>query len=203
VLRRLTAVDVPSELDDVEQDDLVPVDEWVEFQLEDTEGLCGQAPTVDDLRSAVGDPVAETVAERWLLDWELAHCPDAGLDDPASYLSWFEPGEGVKIMLSPRPEPWSAAVYAGHYGNDWPDSDLRPALVRDWCVRYGAEPVANWETMQQFVIRRPPATLDQAWEVARAQALLWPDTYRLPGVNVRQMARDLVGRDRWFLHLRP
>lgn len=38
---------------------------------------------------------------------------------------------------------------------------------------------------------------------ARADGRLWPDTCGLPGVTVRDMARDLVGRDRWFLHLRP
>jgi hypothetical protein len=57
--------------------------------------------------------------------------------------------------------------------------------------------------MQQLVVRRPPRDLDQGWQVARAKGLLWPDTCVLPGVPVRHWARDLVGRDRWFLHLRP
>ena len=63
--------------------------------------------------------------------------------------------------------------------------------------------MATWGTMQQLVVRRPPYDLEQAWRLAREQALLWPDTYALPGVTVRDLARDLVGRDRWFLHLRP
>lgn len=68
---------------------------------------------------------------------------------------------------------------------------------------FGAEPAANWGTMQQLVVRRPPADLASAWEVARAQALLWGNKVYGPGVTVRQLARDLVGRERWFLHCRP
>lgn len=57
--------------------------------------------------------------------------------------------------------------------------------------------------MQQRVVRRPPVDLAAAWEVARAQALPWGNTVYGPGVTVRQLARDLVGRERWFLHCRP
>jgi hypothetical protein len=80
---------------------------------------------------------------------------------------------------------------------------VQVALFRHWHDLYGAEPVASWGTMQQLVVTRPPGSLDDAWEVARAMRLLWPDTTLLPGVTVREHARDLVGLDRWFLHLRP
>lgn len=204
VMRRLATVDVPALLDALERDaDPEPLGDWLDFHLEDTEELCGHAPTAEEVRSALGETTTEMAVERWLLAWERRHCPGSGEGGPAPYLNWFDPGGEIKLLLLPRPEPWSAAVYVGHFGGDWPDSDLRPALVRHWSELYGAEPVANWDTMQQFVVRRPPGTLDQAWEVARAQALLWYDTVALPGQSVRQFARDLVGRERWFLHLRP
>lgn len=204
VMRRLAAVDVPALLDELELDaEPEPLGDWLDFHLEDTEELCGRAPTGDEVRAALGETTTEMAVERWLLAWERRHCPGAGEGGPAHYLDWYEPGSDIKLLLLPRPEPWSAAAYVGHFGSEWPDSDLRPALVRRWSERYGAEPVANWDTMQQFVVRRPPVTLDQAWEVARAQALLWYDTVALPGWTVRQFARDLVGRERWFLHLRP
>lgn len=204
VMRRLPTVDVVALLDELERDDdPEPLGDWLDFQLEDTEERCGHAPTAAEVCSPLGETSTEMAVERWLLAWERRNCPDASEGGPAPYLEWHEPGGEIKLLLLPRPEPWSAAVYVGHYGNYWPDSDLRPALVRQWSEQYGAEPVANWGTMQQFVVRRPPATLDQAWEVARAQALLWYDTVALPGQTVRQFAHDLVGRGRWFLHLRP
>lgn len=204
VMARLSSADVEALLDEVEDDGLrEPLEEWVDWHLEETEDLCGTAPSLRELRAAVGERPVEMAVERWLLAWERAHCPDAELGRRAGYLDWFEAGPAVMIALLPRPEPWAAAAYVGHYGCWDPDNDLRPALVRQWCLEYGAEPAANWGTMQQLVVRRPPRDLDQGWQVARATGLLWPDTCVLPGVPVRHWARDLVGRDRWFLHLRP
>jgi hypothetical protein len=81
----------------------------------------------------------------------------------------------VHVLLLPRPEPWSV----------------------------GAEPAANWDTMLQLVVTRPPTTVEDAFEVARCMTLLWPNTNSGLGVTVREMAFDLVGRSRWFLHCRP
>ena len=112
-------------------------------------------------------------------------------------------GQPVHLLLLPRPEPWSAGVYTSGYEWEYPNRELRPALFRRWAERYGAEPAANWDTMVQLLVTRPPSTIEDAFELARSMSLLWPNTNGGPGVTVREMAGDLVGRDRWFLHCRP
>jgi hypothetical protein len=112
-------------------------------------------------------------------------------------------GQPVHILLLPRPEPWCAAAYTGGYAWEYPHSDLRPALFRQWSKRYGAEPAANWDTMIQLVVTRPPTTIEDAFELARTMSLLWADTIGRPGITVRELAFDLIGRTRWFLHCRP
>lgn len=157
------------------------------------------------MRESLGDAPAELELERWFLHWELAEgglVPTAG---EARYLDWFVPGpdQDVSLLLLPAPEPWSVAAWTTSFEGEWPEPALRPAVLRDWAVRLGAEPAANWGTMQQLVVTRPPTGLDEAFAVARTTDLLWPSTLSGPGVMVRELAVDLVGRTRWFLHLRP
>jgi hypothetical protein len=57
--------------------------------------------------------------------------------------------------------------------------------------------------MLEFVVTRPPATLEDAWQVAYEQVLVAPGTIRAPVVALRRHAQALVGRPGWFLHERP
>jgi hypothetical protein len=110
-MARLSSADVEALLDEVEDDGLrEPLEEWVDWHLEETEDLCGTAPSLRELRAAVGERPVEMAVERWLLAWERAHCPDAELGRRAGYLDWFEAGPAVMIALLPRPEPWAAAA---------------------------------------------------------------------------------------------
>jgi hypothetical protein len=77
------------------------------------------------------------------------------------------------------------------------------AVLHHWSDRFGAELVAHYGTMLQFVVDRPPTTLDDAFIVAWQQELVAECTTVKPGVPVRHHARVLVGRERWFLHDRP
>jgi hypothetical protein len=68
---------------------------------------------------------------------------------------------------------------------------------------YGAELVAHFGTMLQFVVSRPPQTLDQAFALAVQQNAVAPCTLALPGVSLREHVRALMCVDKWFLHERP
>jgi len=57
--------------------------------------------------------------------------------------------------------------------------------------------------MLEFVVNRPPRSLDEAWALAREQELVAPCTTALPGITLREHARSLVDRDTWFIHERP
>jgi hypothetical protein len=206
ILGRLDGVDVDADLDALEAESLpMPLDEWFEYHQDATRQRCGSAPALDEVRAALGDEPLELEIERWLLRWELV---EGGLTvvpgGDAPYLEWFEPrGQPVHVLLLPRREPWCAAAYTGGYEWEYPHRDLRPALFRRWSEQYGAEPAANWDTMMQLVVTRPPSTVEDAFGLARAMTLLWPSTNGGPGITVREMAFDLVGRNSWFLHCRP
>lgn len=56
-------------------------------------------------------------------------------------------------------------------------------------------------TMLEFLVERPPRTLDEAWPLAGEHDLLATST--LSSRALRDHARALLGRRTWFLHDRP
>ncbi|MEX2621775.1 MAG: DUF4253 domain-containing protein, partial [Egibacteraceae bacterium] len=133
----------------------------------------------------------------------LANNPGSAKPGDGRYLEWFVPDDAT-ILLLPTTEPWAAGAFEGGFQWGHPHTDLRTAVLRRWDLRHGAEPAANWGTMLQLVVGRPPSTIEAAWAIAREVALLWPDTAGgLNGISTRTHARDLIDRDRWFLHYRP
>ena len=182
-----------------------PLEDAFDWHQEATRRRCGLSPTLSEVRAALGDEASELELEGWFLHWELIEGGLVPTPGDARYLDWFVPGpdQQVSLLLLPAPEPWSVASWTTSFEGEWPEPALRPAVFRDWSLRLGAEPAANWGTMQQLVVNRPPSGLDEAFAVARTTNLLWPDTLSGPGVTVREHAVDLVDRTRWFLHLRP
>ena len=155
------------------------------------------------LRSEVGPSPDRLDVERWLLDIELAIGVSRKFGDNDSYLNWYQP-EAVVMLLLPTTIPWQSGAFVGGFEWGSPHTDLRTALLHRWHGRHGAELGANWGTMLQFVVRHPPATIEEAWAVAYEVSLIWPDTAGgTSGVATRRHARDLVGRHDWFLHYRP
>ena len=57
--------------------------------------------------------------------------------------------------------------------------------------------------MLQLVVKRKPATLEEAFQLAWEQVAIAPCTNLLPGVSLRDHAKALFHLDRWFLHERP
>ena len=155
------------------------------------------------LHQALGPTPDHLEVERWLLDLEIEQSVGDEVEPDTRYLDWFVPDD-VVMLLVPTTEPWGAAAFVGGFEWGHPHTDLRAAVLRRWHQRHGAELAANWGTMVQLVVRRPPSTIEEAWTVAYETSLLWPDTAGgANGVATRSHARDLVGRPDWFLHFRP
>ena len=76
-------------------------------------------------------------------------------------------------------------------------------MLDDWEQRYGAELVANWGTMLQLVVSRPPGTIEDAFALACEHQVFSVSTLGLPGVSIRNHARSLLHRHDWFFHERP
>lgn len=206
LMREAVALDVGAALDRAEAASVrQPLEEAFAWHQEATRRRCGLTPALSEVREALGEEPSEPDLERWFLHWELTEGGLVPTPGEARYLEWFVPGpdQEVSLLLLPAAEPWSVAAWTASFEGEWPEPALRPAVLRDWGARFGAEPAANWLTMQQLGVNRPPTGLDEAFAVARTTSLLWPDTLSGPGVTVRELAVDLVGRTRWFLHFRP
>jgi hypothetical protein len=188
----------------------------VAWQLQATQQRCGSAPTADEVLASLRSEARER--HRWsgpidapseyelefdLFRWEEEHrpttrpeCPDA--DD------WFHDAPGAHLLLLPTAQgPESLAymsswfVYGGVAGATY---DRMVAVLTWWQERYGAELVANWGSMLQFAVRRPPASLDEAWDLAVDIDLVGPSS-GFP--HVRDYARFLWRRPTWFIHNHP
>lgn len=184
-------------------------DEWdvsdhlESFELVGTRVVVGDAPSADEVTRALGGRPTHAELDRWLLDWEEAHGPTR-LEAP-THLEWFEPtGMDVAVLLLPTMHSWHVPAYMSFFGAEGPGgAEKLIAVLRSWHERHGAELVAHYGTMLEFVVSRPPRTLEDAWRLAREQELVAPCTTTLPGIPLRQHARALIGRSTWFLHERP
>jgi len=201
-------LDVVEMLSRVPYDDSIGLDEALEIGLAGTQSLFGKAPAIDDPRAFLQrESITDTYAlERWLFDWEIRNgddplrLPEYGL----SHISWFPAAsENPALLLFPSLRGWEIPAYISWFGATRCNSQLIVALLRHWHAHYGAELVAHYGTMLQFVVSRRPATPQEALELAWQQYLIAPCTTLLPGVSVRDHARALLHTDRWFLHERP
>jgi hypothetical protein len=174
--------------------------------LSQTERDYGQVPTPAELRAACGDPAPMLVAERWLLDWELAHEPLVGppLD---GHLDGGLPSfrdRYLAVVLLPVANGWDVLVHRSFpSGGALGSVERLMAVVRSWHERFGAELFAHTPTTAHFVVEHPPQTIDEAWPLAIEQYAVAPDTLQLAGVPLRRHAQALVGRESWFLHDKP
>ena len=178
-------------------------DDVVRHHLELTRHHAGAAPDAAVLADVpVGD---ERGLERRLMAWEEDHRPTDPPELSASF-GWFDPrpDDPAGLVLLPITEPCHAAGYLAFYGAD--GEGRHEALLRlmsEWQDRFGAQLVASWGTMLQFVVSAPPRTLDEAFDLAAQHADVAPCTTMLPGEGIRQLARHLWCGERWFLHERP
>ncbi|WP_426211167.1 DUF4253 domain-containing protein [Massilia sp. TWP1-3-3] len=178
-------------------------DERIEYELEDTMGRSGSAPSRKDVNEARIDGRAISTRyqlDRWLLDWEQAH---GGSGDPEmARQAWFEQ-EPVILLFLPTPNSWDALAYLNWYGASDFGSENYIALGRAWEKRFGAELFAHFGTMLECFVSDPPISVQEAWELAQEHDLAASCTLALPGITLRHYAIGLMGSDRWFLHERP
>ncbi|MCE0539345.1 DUF4253 domain-containing protein [Kineosporia rhizophila] len=111
-------------------------------------------------------------------------------------LDWYKATE-VHLALLPTTSPWLSAAWLYYFGED--DTANLAACMRQWNEAWGAEIVASWGTMLQFVTTRRPAFGPEAFELAR-QHLAMAGNLHVPPL---QLAWELAHTNAWFLHERP
>lgn len=179
----------------------------LETELSRTRRAYGSSPSREDLLSALPAQPSRRDLDRYLLKWEEER--ERIEPVPDHQFGWYVPHqehETPYLVLTPQKTGAETIALFSFFGEDYYDNVEASGLIailRAWSQRWSAELVANWGTMLQFLVERPPAKLDEAWDLAWEQATVAPDTLHFPEVSVRDHARALIGRGDWFLHERP
>ncbi len=172
--------------------------------LRATQTRFGATPTASELASANLSTPADL--DKYLWTWERNRFGDETVRAKANPESifWYETDDTVLLVL-PVPDGASVVRSLGF----WPTDD-RPKWVqalgndlKAWERDFGAELVANYGTMLQFVVARPPTELDVAYALAVEHDIVAGSTLPPAGIQVRHYGADLIGANRWHLHDRP
>lgn len=114
---------------------------------------------------------------------------------------WFTPvGQPCAVVFLAAATSWEAGARLSYFGALAPEEQAALAAAEhEWADRYGAELVASWGTMRQYVVTRRPTTVEQAWELAGQHLAVGSS------IQTRQseLALALMQSDYWFLHDRP
>ena len=103
----------------------------------------------------------------------------------------------------PTINSWEIPAYISWYGAESCSSELVVALLKYWHEKYGAELVAHYGTMLQLVTQTLPTSPEEAFRLAWEQQVIAPCTTCLPGISLRNHAREMLHCHQWFLHERP
>lgn len=176
----------------------------VSYEVERTLARFGVAPDAARVYEALASEacLSERALQWWLLQWELQHAPDPLSEHPYD-LQHLEPSEDefahpiALLMPSQKGDEVLAWLHFGialHVNSTW-----IMAHLRQWREQYGAELYANYGMVIEFQVSRPPATVEEAFEVAWRQYVLANCTITDPRVSVRDHARALMRAKQWQL----
>lgn len=203
MLRRADQIGRPfSELREPEETFQIPIQESQEIAA--TDRRFGSVPDAILLEQYAN--VGPEALSHMLWDWERATFSDQVVLERASPdpEPWFT-REAFSVLLLPTKDPDAVVAYIGFWPTD-DEPDLLAGLINDlrhWRNTFGAELVANFSTMLQFVVADPPGDLDTAYELATQHYGVARVGFQLSGEVIHHYAADLVGMKRWMLHDRP
>lgn len=180
-------------------------DNELQHHLNRTSDRVGRAPSVDDVREALGPAIGDIELNRWLFDWELEQLDGQLGSYSDSHLMPYRPASGAAgVVLLPVAEPWKAAALMGFYGVDSVVTDeVYISLLHRWNRRWHAAVTTHFGTLLDFQVGNPPTTAQDLLALSIEQAVLAQCTTLLPGVSIRDHARALADRSSWHLHERP
>jgi hypothetical protein len=182
--------------------DLFPDDpldgDWDEAEMV-ASGYSGVGLSEGELRE-VPSPITDGRLERLVFDRirsdpaRAARVRAQGRHDIDSS-RWIVFGD-PSLLLLPTSRPWLAAEWVHLFETG---TDELAAALWQWHQRWDARLFAAWGTILQFVVHRPPASPEEAWELAAQFKALGPD------MNLARWEAAIVlpTIDTWFVHCRP
>jgi hypothetical protein len=193
----------PDELADLRQA-ATGEDPWAVFHRDDHDEPAYLSSVIGDDLAELAETMDEAAVGRWVYDRmlddpALARRAVGLLGDYTGTGQWYTPPE-VHLALLPTTSPWLAPGWLRYHGAGDPARWRALAgALHEWQHRWGAELVAWYSTMLEFVVERPPPAGDAAWEVA--------GQLRAVGGSLQMdrwmLALGVARSDAWFLHDRP
>jgi hypothetical protein len=159
-------------------------------------------PLARELQPGVPSPTTWNALQYHLFEqiWSdparVAQLNHPGGQQTSGAQDWFVP-DRVQLALLPTTSAWLPMTWLDYFGED--NNEVLAACLRRWHQAWGAELVASWGTMLQFVTTRRPDFGPEAWNLAREQLGLG-GSLQIPQIS---LAWDLAHTNAWFLHDRP
>lgn len=118
---------------------------------------------------------------------------------PARHVLSGKPLAQVWFALVPVAQAWQVPAILKPGGwNDCPDAAVHLALFKRWDERYGARIVSCAFDVIEFVVSRPPATMQQAEQLAREQFVYCSDIVHQGVGTGGSLARLLLNAETWY-----
>ncbi|BAL89325.1 hypothetical protein AMIS_41050 [Actinoplanes missouriensis 431] len=140
--------------------------------------------------------------DRWVYDQMLADPVLAGRGIArgamlTSTRGWHAETD-AQLVLLPTPAQWLTPLWLSYYGAGR-DRESLGAAILEWEQRWGAQLVASWGTMLQFLASRPPSDSEDAWGLAGQLMAVGGSLQH----EQWELALALPRGEAWFLHCRP
>ena len=118
---------------------------------------------------------------------------------PARDIIDNKPHAQVFYALVPVEQSWQVPAILKPGGwNECPEPAEHLAFFKRWDERYGARIVSYSGDIIEFVVARPPATMEEAQQLAREQFLYCPDIVHQGVGTGGNLAALLLESDNWY-----
>jgi hypothetical protein len=192
---------------DEDLDDWFDAEEEIYREIQETHALFGVAPKLAQVLQALeGERITPNRIQAFFFHWELDHAnPEQWWRSPHPLDYWYQPsGPDTGIMLLPTPYSWETLAYMSFYPAEGAGrAEQSMAILRSWSQRFGADIMIHYDLGLQFFVQRKPTTPQEALQLSLEQYQVAAETFLLPGLSLRQNARQLLHFDRWELYGKP
>jgi hypothetical protein len=109
------------------------------------------------------------------------------------------PYEVVYIAKIPTLENWQTPAYVDFGGwNDRPSAAVLTAVAKRWHDRFGTSILSATIDVLEFSVTNPPASREQAIELAKEHFIVCPDTVYQGTETISALAAALLNSNYWY-----
>lgn len=193
-------------------------DGWIEMDLQLTDQYVGAAPSLTDVREALGHSVNQVELDAWLFEWERREAAELTTADVQALTGYDRPwvdnlahdrGRYV-VALLPIAMGWQVPSLLAFFdygvlgAREKPPENLVVAL-RSWHSRYGLEIWGHGYGIEMYATSaRPPSSPSEALALAREIESVFGDGRWAGSTYTHRLhARELLASNQWFLMTKP